>query len=289
MPNRAHSTPVDDPEEVELDLLLEGVHRRYGYDFRNYARASLRRRVRHRLEQSRIDTISELLGRILRDDTLFDSFLGDMSVSTTDMFRDPEFFLELRRQVIPLLKTYSFVKIWHAGCSTGEEVYSLAILLAEEGFYPRCQIYATDINKRSLARAAERTYPADMVDKWAESYRQSGGKRALSDYFHGGYGFIKLHESLARNVTFTYHNLVTDAAFGEMHLILCRNVFIYFDRELQNRVLQLFADSLCHRGFLCLGSKESLDFSPAGRFFEPVEAQKRIFRRIAGLSAPTVL
>ncbi|WP_426447962.1 CheR family methyltransferase [Paenibacillus sp. S-38] len=266
-------------EKIEIDLLLEAIYRRYGYDFRGYARSSLIRRLHHIRQKAGAPHMADLIPRVLRDETFLRRFLLDMSVTVTEMFRDPEFFYELRTKVIPVLKTYPFVKIWHAGCATGEEVYSMAILLQEEGFYDRVQIYGTDMNAESLVTAQEGIYPQENIRKFTANYLKSGGRASFSDYYHAKYGMAKMNESLKKNIVFTQHNLVTDEAFGQMHLILCRNVLIYFDRNLQDKVLGLFGRSLGHRGFLCLGSKESLDFADNGDQFEALVPKWRIFRK----------
>ncbi|WP_198649959.1 CheR family methyltransferase [Zobellella maritima] len=267
-------------ETIELELLLEAIFRRYGYDFRHYARASLKRRVAQRMQRAGVGRVADLIPLILHDRECFDSFLKDMSVTVTDMFRDPDFFAALRSQVIPVLKTYPFIKIWHAGCATGEEVYSLAILLKEEGLYERTQIYATDYNNHSLAIAREGIYSLKQMQQYSENYIRAGGRGSFSNYYHAKYGAAKMHESLKENVTFANHNLATDGVFGEMQMVICRNVLIYFDQQLQNRVLTLLHDSLSPRGFLCLGNKESLKFSAVQGLFEDQVYQQRIFKRV---------
>ncbi|MCZ8518619.1 MULTISPECIES: CheR family methyltransferase [Paenibacillus] len=267
-------------EKIEVDLLLEAIYRGYGYDFRGYARSSLMRRLHHIRQKAGAERIVDLIPKVLYDEAFLNRFLLDMSVTVTEMFRDPEFFYELRTKVIPVLKTYPFVKIWHAGCATGEEVYSMAILLQEEGFYDRVQIYATDMNAESLAAAQEGIYSQEIMRKYTANYQKSGGRTSFSDYYHAKYSMAKMNDSLRKNIVFTQHNLVTDESFGEMHLILCRNVLIYFDRNLQDKVLGLFGRSLNHRGFLCLGSKESMDFADNGDQFEAVVPKWRIFRKM---------
>ncbi len=267
-------------EQIEMDVLLEAIHRRYGYDFRNYARASLKRRLQHRMQESDMNDISDLLPRLLHDEEFFDRFLRDMSITVTEMFRDPSFFSAVRQHVVAVLKTYPFIKVWHAGCATGEEVYSMAILLHEEGFYDRTQFYATDYNTDSLEKARVGLFARKQIDKYAGNYSKAGGTASLSDYYLSKYDSVKIHSWLRKNITFSHHNLVTDGVFGEMNLIVCRNVLIYFDRALQDRALSLFSDSLCRRGFLCLGSKESLDFSAVADQFEPVKSRERIYQQI---------
>ncbi len=272
--------PAANVEQPETEVLLDTIFRRWGYDFRHYARSSLNRRLKHRLRMSKMAHLSDMLPRIIHDEEFFELLLRDLSVTVTEMFRDPEFYVSLRKDVIPVLKTYPFIKIWHAGCATGEEVYSMAILLKEEGLLHRAKIYATDYNNRSLEIAREGVYPLDHIQKFTANYNASGGTACFSDYYTAKYNAAKLGESLKHNITFANHNLVTDRAFGEMQLIVCRNVLIYFDNELQNHVLSLFSDSLSHRGFLCLGTKETIDFTSVRDDFETVSKKSRIFRSI---------
>ncbi len=269
-----------DIEQIETEVLLEAIFRRWGYDFRHYARSSLRRRLNHRLGLSKLKHLSELIPRILRDEEFFNLLLKDLSVTVTEMFRDPDFYVALRKEVIPVLKTYPFVKIWHAGCATGEEVYSMAILLKEEGFYDRTRIYATDYNNHSLEVAREGVYSLENIRAYTKNYNAAGGTASFSDYYTAKYQAAKISESLKENVTFANHNLVTDGVFGEMNLIVCRNVLIYFDKVLQDRVLSLFRESLCRRGFLCVGSRETIDFSSVRNGFETVSEKSRVFRAL---------
>ncbi|GHA20933.1 CheR family methyltransferase [Oceanisphaera arctica] len=272
-------------EKIELELLLEAIFRRYGYDFRHYAQASLKRRIAQCMQQAGVSRVADLIPPILHDKGFFDDFLKFMSVTVTDMFRDPDFFATLRSQVIPVLKTYPFIKIWHAGCATGEEVYSLAILLKEEGLYERTQIYATDYNNHSLAIAREGIYSLKQMQQYSENYIRAGGRQSFSDYYHAKYGAAKIHDSLKANVTFANHNLANDGVFGEMQMVICRNVLIYFDQQLQDRVLTLLHDSLSPRGFLCLGNKESLKFSAVQNCFENQDYAQRIFKRVRSRSS----
>jgi chemotaxis protein methyltransferase CheR len=268
-----------DVEAIEIDLLLEGVYQRYGYDFRDYGKAHARRRILHRLAMSGLNSIADLQHKVLHDESFFHILLQDLSINTTEMFRDPDFFLELREQVIPVLKTYPFIKIWHAGCSTGEEVYSMAIILKEEGLLNRSQIYATDFNPVVLQTAREAIYPALQMKDHTRNYIKSGGKYSFSDYYSARYDSAILKKSLKENVVFADHNLVTDGVFGEMHLVICRNTLIYFNKVLQDKVIGLFKDSLISGGFLCLGSKESLTFSAHKEAFNPIVAKWKIFRK----------
>lgn len=268
-----------DIENLEMELLLDGIRRRYGYDFTNYSYASLKRRLNSVRDQAKITRYTEMLDRLFHDEAFFDQVLKHMSITVTEMFRDPDFYKAVREQVVPMLKTFPFVKIWHAGCATGEEVYSMAILLHEENFLDRVRIYATDFNKHALDAAQNGVYPLENIHAYAENYKAAGGKKDFSEYYSVGYGRAKIKDFLKEKVTFSYHNLVTDGIFGEMNLICCRNVMIYFDKTLQNRALRLFTDSLRHGGFLCLGSKESLSFSSVHSLYDTVDAKQRIFKK----------
>jgi chemotaxis protein methyltransferase CheR len=272
-------TSDEETEKLEIHLLLEAIYQKYGYDFREYARSSLMRRLEFIRQKSGCQYISEMIPKLLYDESFINQLLLDMSVTVTEMFRDPDFFNELRTKVIPMLKTYPFVKIWHAGCATGEEVYSMAILLKEEGFYDRVQIYATDMNQESLQIAEEGIYPIESMRKFTNNYNKSGGIGSFSDYYFAKYHMAKINDELKKNIVFVNHNLVTDHTFGEMHLIICRNVLIYFNRDLKNKVLSLFNQSLVHRGFLCLGSKESLEFTDISSDYEHISAKWRVFRQ----------
>lgn len=269
-----------DTTEIEIRLLVEAIYQRYSYDFRDYAGASLRRRVLHATQQMGCATISALQERILHDASTFAQLLQYMTIPVSEMFRDPAYFLALREQVVPVLRTYPSIRIWVAGCSTGEEVYSLAILLREEGLAERAQIYATDINPVSLAKAREGIFPIDAVRLYTANYQKAGGRAAFSDYYTAAYGNALFDRGLCKHVTFADHSLSTDSVFAETHLVSCRNVLIYFNRELQNRAFGLFHESLCHRGFLGLGSKESIEFSSHATNFEPVSRRERIYRKV---------
>lgn len=277
--NMTDSRRESDLESMEIDTLLNGIRSRYGYDFTHYSRASLKRRLERVLAQTGATHFTELLNRLFHDGACFDEFLKTMSVTVTEMFRDPAFYRAVREQVVPILKTYPFVKIWHAGCATGEEVYSMALLLHEEGFLDRAQIYATDFNKHSLDAAAKGIYSAKHIEAWSANYREAGGKGEFSDYFSDGYELAKCKDFLKRRITFSYHNLVTDGVFGEMNIICCRNVLIYFDRTLQDQVLSKFAESLRYGGFLCLGNKESLNFTTVMPLFIAADKKQRIYRK----------
>lgn len=265
-------------ETMEIELLLEAILRRRGYDFRDYAQASLRRRLHHRLAVVGANKLSELIPKVLHDEAFFDELLRDLSITVTEMFRDPHFFRALRATVMPLLRTYPYIKIWHAGCATGEEVYSLAIMLHEAGLLERSQIYATDFNNRSLEIAQRGLFALQDVEKYSKNYQEFGGSQSFADYYRTQYESVKFHDFLSEKIVFANHNLVTDGVFGEMHLILCRNVLIYFGRNLQGRVLTLFSNSLIHRGVLCLGDKESVAFTTAEENFDILDKSAKIFR-----------
>ena len=268
-----------DTEDIELDLLLQAVQMKYGYDFRNYNKAHLKRRIHQRLKMSELTTVSELQSKVLWDRDFYQVFLQDLSINVTEMFRDPEFYLAFRKKVISHLKTYAHIKVWHAGCSTGEEVYSLAIMMKEENLLPRVQIYATDINKSVLETARQGIYSKKEIELYSGNYLAAGGKGQLSDYYTSKYGSVLFDKSLSKNIVFADHNLVTDGVFAEVNLIFCRNVLIYFDKFLQNKVLCLFSNSLARRGFLCLGTKESLAFTDLENSFETVDRKLRIYRK----------
>jgi chemotaxis protein methyltransferase CheR len=269
-----------DLERLEIELLLEGVYRHYGFDFRSYAYASIRRRLWKRVQGEGLATISQLQARILHDPDAMERLLLDLSVNVTAMFRDPTFYKEFREQVVPLLRTYPFLRIWHAGCSTGEEVFSMAILLEEEGLYDRARLYATDINDVVLQRARQGIFPLDRMQEYTENYLRAGGKRSFSEYYTAKYDGALFTPTLTRNIVFSQHNLVTDRSFSEFHVIFCRNVLIYFDKTLQNRVHSLFYDSLVMLGILALGSKESLKFSQYEPCYEKVSQNQKLYRKV---------
>jgi len=270
-----------DIETIEVTLLLDAIYERYGYDFRHYSRASIERRVRQFHGKSGCSTIAEMIPKLLYDESFFEVFVREFSITVTDMFRDPFVYLSLRKNVVPILKTYPFVKIWHAGCATGEEAYSLAIVLKEEGVYDRATLFATDFNDAALDVAKKGIYALDNAKKFTTNYQAAGGTSSFSEYYHARYQAMAINTSLRENMTFASHNLVTDSVFGEMHLILCRNVLIYFEKALQDRVLTLFSDSLVHGGILCLGTKESLTFSNIGNRFQAIDEDARIYQKKA--------
>jgi chemotaxis protein methyltransferase CheR len=270
----------DDLEEIELSLLLEGVYRRYGFDFREYAAASLRRRVWRRVYAEGLTSISSLQDRLLHDPVSMERLLLDLSINVTAMFRDPSFYGAFREKVVPALRTYPFTRIWVAGCSTGEEVYSLAILLQEENLYDRARIYATDINEAVLDRARSGVFPIDKMRDYTQNYIKAGGTRAFSEYYLAKYDGAQFQRSLIENVVFAQHNLVSDRSFNEFNVIICRNVMIYFDRTLQDRVHRLFYDSLMTFGVLGLGHKESIRFSPHEESFEELDRSEKLYRKV---------
>ena len=274
------ATQRDDVDEIELALLLEGVYRRYGFDFREYAPASLRRRVWRRVHAEGLSTISALQDKLLHDSACMERLLLDLSINVTAMYRDPTFYVTFREKVVPLLRTYPFTRIWVAGCSTGEEVYSLAILLAEEGVYDRTRIYATDINESVLDRARAGVFPLDKMREYTENYIKAGGQRAFSEYYLAKYDGAQFQRSLVENVVFAQHNLVSDRSFNEFNVVVCRNVMIYFDRALQDRVHRLFYESLTMFGVLALGAKESIKFSPFEDRFEDLDANERLYKKV---------
>ncbi|HEV7310327.1 CheR family methyltransferase [Ensifer sp.] len=266
-------------EDIEIRLLLEALFLKYHYDFRNYAMASVKRRVKKAREQLGFDTISAMQEGLLHDPSMLPQLLRFLTVQVSEMFRDPSYFKAIREKVIPHLKTYPSLKVWIAGCSAGEELYSLVILFREEGLEDRTIFYATDINHEALEAAEAGVYALDRLQLFTENHRKSGGKSSLSDYFQAGYGKALFDKSLRRNVVFSDHSLVTDAVFAEMHLISCRNVMIYFDRALQDRAVGLFKDSLARKGFLGLGSKESLRFSLHADAFTDFVRDEKIYQR----------
>ncbi|WP_166367266.1 CheR family methyltransferase [Pseudomonas akapageensis] len=265
--------------DIEIRLLIEAVYLKYSYDFRDYAGASIKRRIHHALHQTECVSVSALQERVLHDPTAFMQLLQYLTIPVSEMFRDPEHYLAIRRDVVPLLKTYPSLKVWIAGCSTGEEVYSLAILLREEGLLDRTIIYATDINPGSLERARQGIYTMENVRAYTGNYQRAGGLCSFADYYTAAYGNAIFDSSLRENVTFADHSLATDSVFSETQLISCRNVLIYFNKKLQDRAFGLFHESLCHRGFLVLGSKETLEFSGYAHSFDALARRERIYRK----------
>jgi chemotaxis protein methyltransferase CheR len=271
--------PTDDGEALELELLLEGIFRRYGFDFRGYAPASLRRRVWRRTQLEGLPTVTALLDRVLHDSACLERLLKDLSINVTEMFRDPSFHRALRESAFPLLRTYPFLRVWIAGCSTGEEAYSLAIALHEAGLLDRARIYATDMNEAALAQARSGAFPLERMKDYTENYQRSGGTRDFSSYYTTRGSSVLFDPSLARNIVFAQHNLASDRSFNEFHLIACRNVMIYFGRELQRRVHELFLASLAPLGVLGLGRKETIQPPEIAGRYEALVGAEKLFRR----------
>jgi chemotaxis protein methyltransferase CheR len=265
--------------DIELASLLEAVHRRYHYDFRHYSGATLRRRLTELMQRLDCRSLSAVQEKVLREPDVFHQFLSSLTIQVSSMFRDPLFYRALRENVTPLLQTYPSLKLWVAGCSTGEELYSIAIVLYETGLLGRTLIYATDINADALAKAEAGVYALDRMAQFSEAYLASGGRASLADYYTAAYGAAKLDPKLRKDVVFADHSLATDSVFAEVQLVSCRNVLIYFDRDLQDRAIGLFKDSVCRKGFLCLGSSETLQFSSAASKFVELDTDQRIYQR----------
>jgi chemotaxis protein methyltransferase CheR len=273
-------TAVDSLEDIEIGLLLEGLYRVHGFDFREYSRASIKRRILELMRSEKLETISAFQDKILHDSVCLDRFLLGLSVHATAMFRDPSFYLTFRERVVPLLRTYPTVQIWVAGCSTGEEVYSLAILLEEERLYRRCRIYATDISQAVLRKARDGIFPLAAMRDYTTNYHQAGGTHEFSDYYTAQYDSVIFSAALKNNVVFSEHNLATDGSFNEFQVILCRNVMIYFNKDLQARVHNLLYDSLSMFGVFGLGNKESLKFTPRAAFYENLNEKDKLYRKV---------
>lgn len=269
----------DGLRDLEVRLFVQALAGRHGYDFGHYAKASLRRRVSALASALGLPTVADLVPRVLHDDSILPLVLSTLSVPVTEMFRDPAVFRALAERVLPVLATYPRLNIWQAGCATGEEAFTLAILLEEAGLLAKTQIYATDINDSAIAKAEEGILPAAAVEGREEAYRKAGGAHALARYFSLAYGYAKMADSLRDHISFAHHNLVSDGVFCEVNLVLCRNVLIYFDKQLQDRVLGLFADALSRGGFLCLGSRENMTGAAAARRFTALDRELRLFRK----------
>jgi chemotaxis protein methyltransferase CheR len=267
-------------EDKEYKELLESLRFVYGYDFTEYAESSVKRRITHFMESRKIDSIEKLGHALLKDEQHFEEFVQELSITVTEMFRDPTFYKSMRTKVMKRLATYPIIKIWIAGCATGEEVYSIAILLKEEGLLSRSIIYATDINQKSLQTAKEGVFPVDSMKRYTENYILSGGTESFSNYYTANYNSVLFEKSLKQNVVFSAHNLTADKSFNEFQLILCRNVIMYFNHNLQNKVLNLFYESLCDFGFLCLGDKESLLFSSKKYLFEEIDKKEKVYMKV---------
>jgi chemotaxis protein methyltransferase CheR len=266
--------------DIELKLILEAIYLKYQHDFRHYSASSLRRRLAQAIHDFDVPTLSHLQERILRDPSLFARLFQYLTVQVSEMFRDPLYFRAIREHVVPVLQTYPSIKVWVAGCSSGEELWSLAVLFAEEKIAERTVFYATDINAQALRAAENGIYPLERMKGFSQNYIAAGGKRSLSDYYHAAYGAAKFSQTLKSRVVFADHSLATDSVFLEAHLVSCRNVLIYFDRSLQDRALGLFSDSLVRRGFLGLGSKESLRFSKYTDHFVDFNSRERLYQKV---------
>lgn len=274
---------IADQQEIDFKLLLEAIHMKYGYDFRGYAQSSMERRIGAILTKFGLTGVPDLMSKILAEADFFRVVLPHFTITTTEMFRDPAFFKKLREEVIPSLRTYPSLNIWVAGCSFGQEAYSLAILLQEEGLLDRSVIFATDVNPLALKNAREGIFPLEHLQGYTKNYIEAGGEKAFSHYYTADYGFARMRADLKDNMVFSEHNLGTDGVFAETHLVLCRNVLIYFDKQLQNRVLSLFRESLRHLGFLGLGSKENLKFSDQAFAFDAVDDRLKIYQKRKGM------
>lgn len=271
---------IKDPEHIEIKLLLQAVFQCYGYDFRNYAAASIRRRIWKSIGAEGLKSVSGLQERVLHDPECFTRLLCDLTVNVTDFFRDPGFYLAFRRKAVPLLRTYPYVRIWHAGCASGEEVYSMAILLHEEDLYDRCQLYATDIDNQILKKAEAGIFPLKSMKRFTENHIKADGNTPFSNYYTARYDHALFKPFLKKRILFTQHNLAFDNSFNEFNVIICRNVMIYFNQNLQNRAHRLFYDSLCRGGILGLGNKEGLVATPHERDYAPLDKQNRLYRKI---------
>lgn len=267
-------------EKIEIELLLQGLYSWCGFDFRNYAYQSIKRRIWHRVHAEKLTSITGLLEKILHDPECLKRLINDFSIHVTEMFRDPLFFLNFREKVVPLLRTYPSIRIWHAGCSTGAEVYSMAMLLQEEGIYEKTKIYATDINTDVLKVAKSGFFPLENMKKYTNNYIKAGGKQAFSDYYTVTNNGVKFDSSLTKNVVFAQHNLVTDRSFNEFHVIICRNVLIYFNKALQIKVQDLFYESLGMFGILGLGAKETIMYTEKAACYEEISFNQKLYRKI---------
>ncbi|MDR7079644.1 chemotaxis protein methyltransferase CheR [Neobacillus niacini] len=266
-------------QEIEIKLLLEGLYQMYGYDFRSYVRGSIGRRILNRMKAERLPTITALLEKVFHEPGVLERLLNDFSIRMTEMYRDPSFFAAFRNEVVPLLRELPEIRIWHAGCATGEEVYSMAILLQEEGLMERAKIYATDMNEKALKAAKKGAFPLKKMQQYTKNYLKAGGKKAFSEYYNTDHQFAYFSPSLNEKLTFAQHNLVSDSSFNEFHVILCRNVMIYFDNALQQQVHSLFYDSLADGGFIGLGSKESMLGLPKGMKYAEFNPSEKIYRK----------
>lgn len=266
--------------DLEIDLLLEAIYRLSGFDFRQYNRSSILRRIYNRMRMSNIPTISRVLEKVIHENEFLELLLNDFSINVTEMFRNPSFFKAFRQEVVPHLRNYPEIRIWHAGCATGEEVYSMAILLEEEGLMDKAVIYATDMNEQVLEKAKKGVFPINKMQAYTKNYILAGGSHAFSEYYKTDYQYAYFHPALLKNIIFAQHNLVTDQSFNEFHVIMCRNVLIYFSPELQNQVHHLFSESLSDNGFLCLGDKEILRFEDIISKYKEIVGNEKIYQKI---------
>ncbi|WP_373461137.1 protein-glutamate O-methyltransferase CheR [Paenibacillus sp. V4I5] len=271
--------PHDELQNIEINLLLEGLYQMYGFDFRHYVRSSLRRRILNRMKAEKLPSITALLEKVLHKPGFVEQLLNDMSIRVTEMFRDPSFFSAFRSQVVPELRKYPEIRIWHAGCATGEEVYAMAILMQEEGLAERTKIYATDMNEKAIESAQKGAFPLKQMQVYTKNYLESGGTKAFSEYYTTDHQYAYFQPLMKENLMFAQHNLVTDGSFNEFHVILCRNVMIYFDTKLQQKVHSLFHGSLIPGGYLGLGKKESILFVPEGVQYDDFVPLERIYRK----------
>ncbi|WHY57009.1 CheR family methyltransferase [Peribacillus simplex] len=271
---------IEEREDLEIELLLEAIYSVSGFDFRKYMRSSIKRRVENRMRLDHIRRISGMIEMVLYEKGYVEKLLRDFSINVTEMFRDPEFFKAFRLNIVPLLKKLPEIRIWHAGCSTGEEAFSMAIILKEEGLYDKARIYATDMNDEVIRHAEKGILPLNRMQSYTKNYLQAGGNQEFSEYYTTDYQNAYLHSDLLKNIVFFQHNLVTDGSFNEFHIIMCRNVMIYFTGELQTYVNQLFYDSLCKDGFLAVGSKETLHTSSFSEDYEDFDSKERIYRKL---------
>jgi len=276
----SEAVALNELQEIEINLLLEGLYQNYGYDFRGYVRASLCRRVLNRMKAERLPTITALLEKVLHEQGYLERLLNDLSIRMTEMYRDPAFFAAFRHDVVPVLRELPEIRIWHAGCATGEEVYSMAILMCEEGLADKTTIYATDMNEKALTAAQKGAFPLKKMQQYTKNYLKAGGRKAFSEYYSTDHQFAYFHPILVENLIFAQHNLVTDGSFNEFHVILCRNVMIYFDNDLQQQVHRLMYNSLADGGFIGLGSKESILFMPKGMEYKEFHPHERIYRKV---------
>lgn len=276
----ALSDQCSELEKIEINLLLSGVFQYYGFDFRDYAFSSIRRRIWHRVHAENLSGITALLDKILHDPSVMEKLYLDFSINVTEMFRDPAFFVSFREKIIPALKDLPIIRIWHAGCSTGEEVYSMAILLKEAGIYHKTRLYATDMNDKVLQNAKLGRFPLRNMQNYTSNYIKMGGEESFSKYYNAELDYVSFDKSLSKNIVFAQHNLVTDGSFNEFHVIICRNVLIYFNKHLQNRVHQLMYESLAPSGYIGLGNREGLSYTHYSKKYEVIDKENKLYRKV---------